>query len=114
MIVPALCIFFLHYLTHTEILMPLALTICVMWFGIAFDCLSFIGEKVDFSYGIYLTHFPIIQFCVALGYFKRLPFFAICMAFGASFAMAYLMNFVILRMKLKSNMVKTIDKGETK
>ena len=93
--------------------MPLALTICVMWFGIALNCLSFIGEKTDFSYGIYLTHFPIIQFCVALGYFVRLPIFAICMVLGASFAMAYLMNFVMSRMELKSNAAKMPVKGES-
>ena len=114
MIVPALCIFFLHYFTHTEILMPLALTICVIWFGITLGRLSFIGEKVDFSYGIYLTHFPIVQFCVALGYFVRLPIFAICMVLGASFAMAYLMNFVMSWMELKSNAVKMTVKGESK
>ncbi|MCM1321737.1 MAG: acyltransferase family protein [Bacteroides sp.] len=92
MIVPALVIFLLHYFTRTEIFMPFTLTVCVMWFGIVFERLSFIGEKSDFSYGMYLTHFPIIQFCVALGYFEQMPFFTFQLVVCASFAMSYLMN----------------------
>ena len=92
MVVPALLVFFLHYFTRTEILMPFALTVCVMWFGLALKWFSFVGDETDFSYGMYLTHFPTIQFCVALGYFSYLPLFAMLLVVCASFAMAYLMN----------------------
>lgn len=93
-IFPALLVFVLHYFTHTEILMPLALTICVMWFGLKLPCLDFIGKKTDFSFGMYLVHFPIIQFCVYLEYFNCLPFFAVLLVFASSFTIAYLINLV--------------------
>lgn len=101
MVAPALAVFLLHYLTHTEILMPLALTVCVMWFALALQLLSFVGERMDFSYGMYLVHFPIIQFCVALGYFVRLPVFAMLLVVCASFAVSYLMNCAMSRKRMK-------------
>jgi peptidoglycan/LPS O-acetylase OafA/YrhL len=34
----------------------------------------------DFSYGIYVTHFPIVQACVALGCFRIEPYFGVAVA----------------------------------
>lgn len=88
-IIPAILIFALHYITKTEFLMPAALTVIVMYIGFKFTIFSEIG-KVDYSYGMYLFHFPIIQMCVMLGFFKQMPAVIILMITASSFLLSYL------------------------
>ena len=61
LIIPAIFLYFLHYFTETEILFPAALAIIIVWAALFFKKLSCIGKEIDFSWGIYLFHFPIMQ-----------------------------------------------------
>jgi peptidoglycan/LPS O-acetylase OafA/YrhL len=53
---------------------PLAVTAVVWWAAIEGPRLPAAARHGDFSYGIYLYHFPLIQSFVALGLYQRSPF----------------------------------------
>jgi peptidoglycan/LPS O-acetylase OafA/YrhL len=52
---------------------PFAVTAVVSWAAIAGPRLPAVAKHGDFSYGIYLCHFPLIQSLVALGLYQRSP-----------------------------------------
>ena len=52
---------------------PFAVTAVVSWAAIAGPRLPAVAKHGDFSYGIYLFHFPLIQSLVALGLYQRSP-----------------------------------------
>ena len=61
LVVPSVLIYFAHYATKTEILFPAALAVIIVWSAVQFTAFSKIGKEIDFSWGIYLFHFPTMQ-----------------------------------------------------
>lgn len=53
---------------------PFALGVMVIFFGLYIYVGNF-GKYGDFSYGIYIIHFPIIQYFLYLGWFKGQPWY---------------------------------------
>jgi peptidoglycan/LPS O-acetylase OafA/YrhL len=49
---------------------PLALATLVVCAACVAPCLANFGKHGDFSYGIYIIHFPLLQTMVSLGWFK--------------------------------------------
>ena len=41
--------------------MPCALTMILMWAGTSLKILKNVGTPVDYSYGMYLFHFPLVN-----------------------------------------------------
>lgn len=56
-----------------DLLAPAAVTAVVYWSAIAGPGLPRVGKYGDFSYGLYLYHFPIVQAFIALGFFAAAP-----------------------------------------
>jgi peptidoglycan/LPS O-acetylase OafA/YrhL len=52
---------------------PLAVTAIVYWAAVAGPRLPSVAKHGDFSYGVYLYHFPLIQTFIALGLFQWSP-----------------------------------------
>ena len=52
---------------------PIAVTMVVYWAAITAPPLGRFGKYGDFSYGVYLYHFPMVQTCVSLGLFALAP-----------------------------------------
>jgi peptidoglycan/LPS O-acetylase OafA/YrhL len=52
---------------------PLAVTAIVYWAAVAGPRLPSVAKHGDFSYGVYLYHFPLIQAFIALGLFQWSP-----------------------------------------
>lgn len=50
---------------------PIALGVLVVYLACLIPCLGNFGKYGDFSYGIYIVHFPILQTLVAFGLFKE-------------------------------------------
>lgn len=88
-IVPAIIIFALHYVTKTEILMPMALTCILMWAGKTLLCFKRVGMPVDYSYGMYLYHFPLINILSNHLYFNQSFIWGWLAVFSLSFLMAF-------------------------
>ena len=79
-IIPCLIIFFLeHYILKTQLLKPVAFGFMVFYVAYSFRFLNNFGKYGDFTYGIYIYHFPLIQLFVYLGLFNKYPPILICM-----------------------------------
>ena len=61
LIVPSVIVFVVRYFTNTEILFPAAFAIIIVWAALFFKNLKTIGNYIDFSWGLYLFHFPLMQ-----------------------------------------------------
>ena len=59
---------------------PVALAIIVVYFACIFPCIGNFGKYGDFSYGMYIVHFPILQLLISYGLFKESPWLALGMA----------------------------------
>lgn len=68
---------------------PMALAVVVIYFACVFPCLGNFGKYGDFSYGIYITHFPILQILISAGVFDYSPFFGFTVAGVFVFITAY-------------------------
>ena len=57
-----------------------ALAIVVIWFACVLPCIGHFGKYGDFSYGMYIVHFPILQLLISLGLFKDSPWLMLSVA----------------------------------
>lgn len=89
LLVPAVILFILHYVTKTEILLPFALTIIIMFLGKSWSFFSEIGQPIDYTYGMYLFHFPIINIFAYFGFFTATPVFSILVIIFCVLGMSY-------------------------
>lgn len=55
------------------VLEPIAIGVFVIYFATVFPSLGRFSKYGDFSYGIYILHFPILQFWIATHIFKSTP-----------------------------------------
>jgi peptidoglycan/LPS O-acetylase OafA/YrhL len=67
-----------------DLLAPAAVTAVVYWSAIAGSRLPRVGKYGDFSYGLYLYHFPIVQSFIALGLFAAAPLLSAITVFLAA------------------------------
>jgi peptidoglycan/LPS O-acetylase OafA/YrhL len=67
----AIPIFLIEYMLNYEILRPLALSIIVFYLAYSFKMFNNWGKYGDFSYGIYIFHFPVIQLIINDGLFEK-------------------------------------------
>lgn len=66
----ALPLFIFEYHYDLELLRPITQTILIFYFAYSFKVFNNFGKHGDFSYGIYIYHFPLIQLCITLGFFQ--------------------------------------------
>jgi peptidoglycan/LPS O-acetylase OafA/YrhL len=59
---------------------PLALGVLVIYFACIVRCVGNFGKYGDFSYGIYIVHFPILQLLVSFGLFNKHPWLMLLVA----------------------------------
>ena len=66
----AIPLFIIEYYYDLEILRPLALAVIMFFVAYSFPKLNDFGKRGDFSYGIYVFHFTLIQIFVQYDFFK--------------------------------------------
>ena len=71
---------------------PICLAVCVMYLGLNLKIFADIGRKTDYSYSLYLVHYPLAMCFVSLRVFEKMPGFAIFGVLGTSFFCAYLLE----------------------
>ncbi|MDO5773779.1 MAG: acyltransferase [Spirochaetales bacterium] len=76
----------------SALLVPVCLAVCVMFLGLNLKIFADIGRKTDYSYSLYLVHYPLAMCFVSLGLFEKIPGFAIFCVLGTSFLCAYLLE----------------------
>lgn len=78
-IIPCLIVFVLeHYILKTQLLKPISFGFMVFYAAYSFRFLNNFGKYGDFTYGIYIYHFPLIQLFGFLGLFNKYPPLIIC------------------------------------
>lgn len=108
LVIPAIALYMMHFAAKTEILVPLTLSICVFWVGLNFRQIGKIGGGEDYSYEMYLFHWPLIMYCVQGEMFAKLPALTIVMVIATSFLYAFIIH-KLLRCIRKSKSQKNID-----
>lgn len=71
---------------------PFCLCVIVMFLGLNLKIFANINRKPDYSYALYLVHYPLVMIFTLLGVFTQRPVFAIFTVLGTSFLCAYLME----------------------
>ena len=89
-VLPCLFLFFIEqYLFKTHILKPATFGFLVFYAAYSFSFLKNFGKYGDFTYGIYIYHFPLIQLFTHLGlYQKHNPFFVGLLTIAITFVLA--------------------------
>lgn len=64
-------LFFIDKIIPFSVFTPIGLTLIIFAFAYSFKFLNSFGKFGDFSYGIYIYHFPIIQAATYFGFFER-------------------------------------------
>lgn len=69
-ILPCVVVFLLeHYVFEIQVLKPIAFSGILFYIAYSFKYLNNFGKFGDFTYGIYIYHFPIIQILVFTGFY---------------------------------------------
>lgn len=75
LLLPAIVVIYLEKAIFMEtIFTPFSLGVAIFWFAYLRLPLKNFGKYGDFSYGMYLVHFPIIQIFVYYGIYKQHPY----------------------------------------
>ena len=82
---------------------PLALGVLVVYFACVFPYLGNFGKYGDFSYGIYIVHFPILQALIAHGLFKESPWLMLVAAGLFIIMVAFLLWHIIEKKFLRKS-----------
>ncbi|WP_252271471.1 acyltransferase family protein [Pseudomonas subflava] len=94
--------FLLPVTSGAEALKPLALGVLVIFFAL-YNYLGNFGKFGDFSYGVYILHFPIVQTLVHLGFFDADPWLALALTVSLTLLGAVLMWHCVERRWLLKN-----------
>ena len=83
---------------------PIALGVLVIYFACIFSYVGNFGKYGDFSYGVYIVHFPILQLLVSFGLFSTHPWLMLLVAVSIVIAIAFILwHFVEKRFLRKSS-----------
>lgn len=90
LVVAAVAAFALRAWLPWAAIQPAALGVLVVYFACVLPCLGNFGKYGDFSYGMYIVHFPILQILISYGWFKESPWATLLMAGLLVMAVAFL------------------------
>lgn len=97
----AIAAFILQSWLPWVVIQPVALAVLVISFACVLPVLGNFDKYGDFSYGIYIVHFPILQLMISLGYFRESPWtgllFAGALVMVAAFMLWHLVEKPFLR-----------------
>lgn len=96
LVLPCLCLYICFSLMNvpflSELIMPITLSIIIMWIGFKIKFAQNISINIDYSYGMYLVHYPIIMCLLECGVFELHWLFGIFLVTGTSFFCAFILE----------------------
>jgi len=103
---PALAVIILEkWIFSVTFLFPFALGIVIIWFAFSKIPLRNFAKYGDFSYGLYLVHFPIIQIFISENIYEKYSFGGLFASFGVVFLFSVLVWHFIEKPFLKRKSV---------
>ncbi|MDD4929270.1 MAG: acyltransferase [Gallionella sp.] len=87
----AIVVFALQSWLPWGVVQPVALAVLVVSFACVIPCLGNFDKYGDFSYGIYIAHFPILQLMISYGLFKESPWVMLFVAGVLVMTVAFLL-----------------------
>ena len=77
---------------YLSILIPLGITGVIMFLAVSLRFCNSIASKTDYSYSMYLFHYPIIMIMNSIGYFQNKPLVAVLSVFACTFTLAFMVH----------------------
>jgi len=94
------------------LIQPVALGVLVVYFACLVPNVGNFGKFGDFSYGIYIVHFPILQLLISYGFFKQSPWLSLAVASVLVITTAALLwHFIEKRFLRKSSHYVAVNHG---
>jgi peptidoglycan/LPS O-acetylase OafA/YrhL len=90
LIIPGITILVVYYILGNEYFLPIGLGIIIMLISFNFSKINNIGKIGDYSYGVYIFHYPIIQIFISFGYFTINKNIALLTVIGTVFSVSYI------------------------
>ena len=94
------------------ILTPICLGFVVMYFAMGIPSLGNFGRHGDLSYGVYIIHFPVLQFLVWKGFFARNPVVAFILAIVVIICLAWVSWHLIEKRWLRKSSHYVLSAGQ--
>ena len=95
-IIPSLIIFVICTIANIPVLScfvkPITLSIIVTWVGLSLKLFYNIGKQKDYSYSMYLVHYPLIMSFVASSFFEKNWYLAFLGILGTTFLVSFLLE----------------------
>ncbi|MCQ2601712.1 MAG: acyltransferase [Treponema sp.] len=96
LIIPAFLIFVLCMYFNlpvvSSLFKPITLCLIVMWIAFKFTLFSKIGKKIDYSYSMYLVHYPLIMCFIDSSFFAKNWTLAFLGILGLTFLCSYILE----------------------
>jgi peptidoglycan/LPS O-acetylase OafA/YrhL len=112
LLVLAMVAFILRAWLPWVVIEPVALGIVVVYFACLFPCMGNFGKYGDFSYGMYIVHFPILQVLISFSLFKESPWLMLGISCALILTVAVLFwNFIEKPFLRKSSHYVAVNQG---
>lgn len=85
--------------------------VIVMWIAFRFKLFYSIGSKKDYSYSMYLVHYPLIMCSVSLSLFEKNWIFAFICILGLTFLISYILEKImeVLNVNCKHRVIQNTN-----
>jgi len=85
----AICCYILASYYSFFPLIPISLAVMVIYMSLIFKYLVILGKYGDFSYGVYVWHYPLLHALVVFGLFSINPYYAFIISFFIVISFAF-------------------------
>lgn len=115
LVIPSILVFtictFFKIPILSSLFKPITLCLIVMWIAFRFKLFYSIGSKKDYSYSMYLVHYPLIMCSVSLSLFEKNWIFAFICILGLTFLISYILEKImeVLNVNCKRRVIQNTN-----
>ena len=115
LVIPSLIVFTICTIFEIPILSslfkPITLCLIVMWMTFRFKLFYSVGRRKDYSYSMYLVHYPLIMCFVSLSLFEKNWLFAFVCILGLTFLISYILEKImeVLNVNCKRRIIQNTN-----
>lgn len=115
LVIPSIIVFTICTIFEIPILSslfkPITLCLIVMWMAFRFKLFYSVGRRKDYSYSMYLVHYPLIMCFVSLSLFEKNWLFAFVCILGLTFLISYILEKImeVLNVNCKRRVIQNTN-----